>query len=45
MDFESAEAAMRAVEGLNQEGKVQAQMAKVSIAVRIYCLPVRFVSF
>uniref|UniRef100_A0A915BYP5 Protein alan shepard n=1 Tax=Parascaris univalens TaxID=6257 RepID=A0A915BYP5_PARUN len=32
VDFESAEAAMRAVEGLNQKGKVQAQMAKVSIA-------------
>uniref|UniRef100_A0A914RN78 RRM domain-containing protein n=1 Tax=Parascaris equorum TaxID=6256 RepID=A0A914RN78_PAREQ len=45
VDFESAEAAMRAVEGLNQKGKVQAQMAKVSIAVRIYCLPVQFVSF
>ncbi|VDK45470.1 unnamed protein product [Anisakis simplex] len=28
VDFESAEAALRAVEGLNQEGKVQAQMAK-----------------
>ncbi|VDM38381.1 unnamed protein product [Toxocara canis] len=39
VDFESAEAALRAVEGLNQEGKVQAQMAKVSVAVfNVACL-------
>lgn len=34
MDFERADAALSAVEGLNQEGKIQAQMAKVSAVVR-----------
>lgn len=31
VDFEEAADALRAVEGLNQEGKVRAQMAKVII--------------
>ncbi|VDD86678.1 unnamed protein product [Enterobius vermicularis] len=34
VDFERADAALSAVEGLNQEGKIQAQMAKVSAVVR-----------
>ncbi|MFH4978036.1 hypothetical protein AB6A40_004745 [Gnathostoma spinigerum] len=32
VDFENSESAQRAVEGLNQDGKYQAQMAKVSAA-------------
>lgn len=39
VDFEEAADALRAVEGLNQEGKVRAQMAKV---INYYWLRARF---